>query len=118
MQIDRNESELRQIQYKLDSISSETDELRLKLEDIGRLAQPYEAQMDAIRLSYPELILAPDIFVVYEGLSAEWNRLNDVRNEIVGDLNDLVQSHNRTVAEFNWLAEEANALLEDLAWFP
>ena len=118
MQIDRNEAEMNQLQYKLDALSFEKDELSLNLEDIEHAAQPYKAQMDAIRLQYPELIVPPEVYDVYEGLSAEWNRLDGLRNEIVANVNDVVQSHNQTVAEFNRITEVTNALIDELPWLP
>ena len=107
-----------QLQYKLDSLSSERDALILKIDDIERSAQPYKAQMDAIQAQYPALVLPSGTFDEYERLRAEWNRLNDLHNGLVTQVNALGQQYNRTTEDFNRLIEQINQLIDELAWLP
>lgn len=118
MQIDQNESDLGQLQYKLDSLSSEINALILNIDDIERSTLPYEARMDAIQDQYPDLVLPSVIFDEYEGLRAELERLINLQNEVVNHENDLVQQYNRTTEEFNRLTEQTNQLIDELTWLP
>ncbi len=118
MQIDQNESDLDQLQYKLDSLSSERDALILTIDDIERSTLPYEARMDAIQDQYPNLVLPPVTFDEYEGLRAKLNKLINLHNGAVNRENDLVQQYNRITEEFNRLTEQTNQLLDELVWLP
>ena len=117
-QIDENELKLAEYQDALTQLSLEIEELNSQIDDFEESMQPYDARISAIKDLYPDLVLPQDTFDEYRQLIVEWNRINDLRNGAVTQLNSLVDQHDRAVDELNRLTEQTIQLIDQLNWLP
>ena len=114
--VDRNQAEMARLEQLLTDMSAEIRNLRSAIAEVGVQSDSFMQGMKAIQKEYPSLTLPPDVFVTFQNMLGEWNSLNELRNDLVKELNQQIDLRNQSVGAVNLLVGETNLLLEEIAW--
>ena len=117
--IDANALKLAELQDELTLSALQITQYQTQIDDLAESISDYDARLLRnlqARLSGRLTAAAQADTFTADSLSRARRRLNDGRNELIGDLNELVQQHNETVEESNRLIKQANLVIDQLAW--